>query len=114
MDNSQVKPPRFASLFDFVDQFILPMYGTTQMHQGSVNWSPKWWAHPEAIARLDGLWRTFEKLRIDAPATHVELFLRLHGDYHMRYLMQPDGVFSQCRKEDVPTVPLPSQPAVSG
>lgn len=102
--------PRFATMFDFVDQLILPLYGTTVMQQREVNWSKKWWAHPEAIVRLNGLWKTFEKLRIEAPAVHMELFLRVHADYHMHHLMAADGVFAQCRREDQETIPLPTEP----
>ena len=106
----QEKPPRYASLYQFAEKFLLPMYGTTKSQSARAAWSPKWWAHPEAVARIDTLWRRFEQLRVQEPLTHLETFLRLYGDYHMRYLMDANGVFAQCAKSDYATIPLRSIP----
>ena len=93
-----VPEPQFPSVYEFVDCLILP------------KWSAHWWAHPEAVARLDSLWRRYEFLRVDEPATFLETFLRNHADYHMRQLMADSSVFADCRREDTPTIPLPSAP----
>ena len=101
---------QFPTVYEFVDRLILPMYGATGSRIRSVNWSARWWAHPEAVARLDRLWRRYEYLRVNEPVTFLETFLRGHADYHMRHLMSETGVFADCRREDEPTIPLPSAP----
>lgn len=107
------KSPRFASMFQFAEEFLLPTYGTTKSQSMRVAWSPEWWSHPEALTRIEALWKRFEQLRLKDPETYVETFLRTHCDYHMKRLMDPNGVFSQCVKGDYPTVPLRSKPRES-
>lgn len=99
--------PQFASVVEFVDNFIRPMYATTASKQDQANWSPRWYTHSEAVARLDALWRCYEEKRRANPNGFLEEFLRVNADYHMRQLMSADGVFAQCRRDDYPSVPLP-------
>lgn len=106
--NQEQQSPLFSNVYEFVDKLILPLYGLPKTLKP--NWSDKWWAHPEAVIRLEALWLRFEALRREEPVTFMETFLRIHADYHMDRLMYPQGVFSQCRKEDVPASPLPSSP----
>jgi len=56
---------------------------------------PQWWKHPEAVARIDGLWRAFEALRQD-PGTGMSVFWRDHVDHHMSVLLDADGPFKGC------------------
>lgn len=98
--------PQYASVYEFVDAIILPFYGTTEARINSVNWSARWWAHPEAVTRLHALWMRYETLRESEPATFLETFFRVHADYHMSVLMKDSGVFADCRTDDMPTVPL--------
>jgi hypothetical protein len=99
--------PQFASVVDFVDGFIRPMYATTPNGQDQANWARRWYTHPEAVARLDALWRCYEQKRQANPNGFLEEFLRVNADYHMRQLMAADGVFAQCRRDDYPSVALP-------
>ncbi|MCQ9334499.1 DUF4913 domain-containing protein [Corynebacterium phoceense] len=101
---------RFPSVYEFVDRIILPYYGTSQSRTSSVNWSERWWAHKEVLARLEGLWLRYETLRHDEPASYLETFFRVHGDYHMGYLMGERSVLQDCRREDMPTVALRTSP----
>lgn len=101
---------QYLSVYEFTDQLLAPLYGATEARIRSVNWSARWWAHPEAVARLDALWRRYEMLRVEEPATYMETFLRVHADYHMRQIMSETGAFADCRREDVPTVALPTTP----
>lgn len=109
MAEEKIDPKDFhyKSVFEFVDKFLVTMYPTTDNRMKNVAWSPTWWNHPEVIARLDGLWKRYEYLRVKEPDTALETFLRLHGDYHMRQIMKDDGVFADCKREDVPSRPLP-------
>jgi hypothetical protein len=101
---------RFKSVYEFVDQFILVTYATTAGRIEDENWAPEWWSHPEAVLRLHGLWMLYETMRKESPATYVDPFLRVSCDYHMRFLMQPDGVFAACNPDDSPSVPLKTTP----
>lgn len=101
---------RFPSMYEFVDTIILPYYGVSSARVTSTNWSARWWAHPEVVARLEALWLRYEILRQEEPATFMETFFRGHADYHLRYLLGESSVLQDCRREDTPTVPLPTSP----
>lgn len=101
---------QFKTVYEFVDTFIRPTYATSPQRTSDANWSKKWWAHPEAVLRFYALWQTYEAGRISAPATHVESFLRVCSDYHMRVLMADRSVFADAKKYDVPSIPLPAVP----
>lgn len=51
-------------------------------------WSAQWWRYPEALIRLDAIWRAWESLRLDA-ATGLSIWWRDHADYHLNVLMNP-------------------------
>lgn len=99
--------PKYKSIFEFVDEFIRPMWATTRSGQDKVNWSKQWYSHPEAMSRLSALWRIYEVQRQRDPQNFLEGFLRVHADYHMRHLMAERSVFSECTSTDTPSVPLP-------
>jgi hypothetical protein len=104
---AQEPEPQFKSVVEFVDGFIRPMYATTLNDQDTLNWSRSWYTHPEAVARLSGLWRIYEIQRAKDKQHFLEEFLRIHADYHMRHLMADGSVFSRCSSSDVPSIPLP-------
>lgn len=99
--------PKYKSVVEFVDDFIRPMWATTRNGQDTANWSKQWYLHPEAVSRLSALWRIYEIHRGRDPENFLEGFLRVHADYHMRYLMSEESVFAQCSTTDTPSVPLP-------
>jgi hypothetical protein len=78
----------------------------------SVNWCPRWWAHPEAISRLYALWRAWETLRVSDPQTGISIWWRDHLDPHLAALIAEYGPFSRCGpdKHTAPR-PLPVEPA---
>ncbi|MET3945314.1 DUF4913 domain-containing protein [Corynebacterium mucifaciens] len=102
--------PRFKSVFDFVDNFIRPMYPTTKNSQERANWSRQWYKHKEVGQRLEALWVIYERMRQEDPEGFLEKFLRDHADYHMRQIMADGGVFSYCSAADTPSIPLPVEP----
>ena len=101
---------QFKSPAEFVDKFIRPYYATTKAKQDTVNWSKRWYKHPEVVARLDTLWRTYERMRAENREGFLEAFLRNHADYHMKQIMSDNAVFASCTHTDTPSVPLPSLP----
>lgn len=103
--------PRYKTVVEFVDGFIRPMYPTTASKAERVNWSKQWYKHPEVVARMHTLWRTYELKRAENPNGFLEEFLRVNCDYHLRHIMAEEGVFSQCAVNDTASVPLPIIPA---
>jgi hypothetical protein len=100
----------FDSLEAFVTGYLLRMYRRS-VSGNDTTWCREWWRHPEAIVRLDALWRAWEYLRLD-PATGMSVWLRDHCDFHMRVLLSGDGPFKGCTPEahtGRPLVPLASK-----
>ena len=78
-------------------------------------WCRYWWAHPEAVVRLEAMWRAWEKMRREDPLAGIAKWFVEIGDPMMRELFDPDGPFKGCnetrhreKSEDMslPTVPL--------
>lgn len=109
-------PPRYATVDEFVDEFLLEMLWT-DVEVSSKTWCPQWWNHPAAIVRLEALHRSFEHLRLD-PTTGISAWLRDHADYHMGVLTDPNGPFKGCstgKGHDARRVRLiPADPAPAG
>lgn len=61
----------------------------------TMHWCPKWWDHPEAVLRLEALWRTWEVLRRD-PTTGIATWLREFFDPQFGILTSADGPFAAC------------------
>lgn len=94
--------------------WLLHVYRRSTRGQGRV-FCPQWWKHPEAIVRMEALWRAFEQLRQD-PGTGMSVFWRDHIDHHMSVLLDADGPFKGCEEghSEHPLDPLLQQepPAV--
>jgi len=114
-EGEEKEPPRFATVELFVEQFVLPNW--THMYvDDRVRWCRKWWAHAEALSRLEALWEAFEVMRLQ-PAPSFSTWLRDHFDAHMRVLTDPEGVFWDCdadRDEHTAHPQWPSDPAPQG
>ena len=82
---------------------------------GEFRWCPRWWAHPEAVGRLEALWRAWEALRLDA-GTGMGVWYRDHLDHHLPILLGSRGPFRKCSPEDghEPADALPVEPAPEG
>lgn len=84
-----------AALAGWVHHLFLPVYGreisTTRP------WCAKWYEHPEAVARLHGLWLAWQQLT-DAAAglTGPSTWHRDHLDHALAQLRAPDGPFAAC------------------
>ena len=98
----------YRSLGEFAG-WLLQVYRRSTRGQARV-FCPQWWKHPEAVARMDALWRAFEQLRQD-PGTGMSVFWRDHADHHMTVLLDADGPFKGC--EDGPLRPTPSTRSTS-
>ena len=109
LDGQQPPQPEFASLWDFVSQWLLPTYRRISDHPNFA-WGPQWWRHPEVVVRLDALWRSWEHLRLE-PGTGMSVWLKDHLDHHMAILLSQDGPMHRCKPSghhDRPLEPIPS------
>lgn len=103
----------FASLEAFVEQFIVPVFRRKVEERAAHRWAPDWWRYPEAVVRLEALWRAWEHLRLD-PALGMSVWLRDHADHHLGVLFSPDGPFSQAKGQAKWNEPLPYEPPPPG
>ena len=94
-EQEQGPAPEFESVYEFVDTHLVRIYARKVTHKQDRRWCPRWFEHPEAVSRLEALWRAYEALRLD-PATGMSTWWRDHADYHMKMLMAPDGPFEAC------------------
>ena len=59
-------------------------------------WCPQWWDHPEAVQRIEALWRAWEVLRLDG-GTGMSTWWVDHADPQLALLFNPDiGPFGHC------------------
>lgn len=98
----------FASVEEFVQRYLLKLYRRA-VSGNDTTWCAEWWRHPEAIVRLEALWRAWEYLRLD-PATGTSVWLRDHCDFHMRVLLSADGPFKGCTPDAHAARPLRALP----
>ena len=99
----------FRDVYEFVDEFLVEFYAIQQ--ENGRRWCSRWWEHPAAVRRLTLMWASWEHHRADAPATGEEVWARVVGDYHFRWLTGPYGPFVRCGAEKHSVLdPLDSEP----
>ncbi|NHC16210.1 DUF4913 domain-containing protein [Motilibacter deserti] len=101
----------YRDVEEFVNEFFVLAFARTL--GGNALWCDRWWDHPEAVLRLEGLWRTFETSRRQ-PENGGPIFLAL-VDHHLPILLSAAGPFSACGGSGHnPPPPLPSVLAPAG
>jgi hypothetical protein len=96
----------YRDLDSWVEGFFAVTF--TRSLGGEWRWCRRWREHPEAVFRLDALWRSFETLRRD-PGMGTALWLRDHLDTQHGLLLSNRGPFALCtttRHEILPPLPL--------
>ncbi|WP_245596392.1 DUF4913 domain-containing protein [Nocardioides alkalitolerans] len=107
----------YGSVDEFVREYLIGTYRRSINGRSRV-WAARWWEFPEAIIRLEALWRAWEHLRLD-PTTGMSVWWRDHADHHMAILMDPDGPFAAANPDDTANhaakgKPLPYEPPPEG
>jgi hypothetical protein len=104
----------YGSADEFVRERLIHMY-TRRVGGGnaSFRWAADWWRYPEALSRIDALWRAWEHLRLDG-ATGISRWWSEHADHHMPILMSTDGPFARSEDSNKPGEPLPYSPPPDG
>jgi hypothetical protein len=85
--------PCFGSLEDWVVSVFCPTY--VRRSTPSFRWCGEWWRHPEAISRLEALWRSWEALRLD-PLLGMSTWYAGHLDHQLPILTGAAGPFADC------------------
>lgn len=101
----------FGSVDEFVREKLRWIYVRDVGPTGSFRWAAAWWRYPEAISRLDSIWRAWEALRLE-PTFGISVWWRDHADPHMRVLMDPEGPFKKSPdRSDGEKLPYEAPPA---
>jgi hypothetical protein len=101
----------YPNLAEFVRDTLATTYRRQLDVGAGVTWCPQWWRHPEAISRLEALWRAWEFLRLDED-TGMSVWWRDHADHHMPVLLSTDGPFHGCSPDGghhTKVAPLPCE-----
>lgn len=114
-DNPAPATTRFPSVYGFVTGHLSDLYRRDVSGQ-KVIWCPQWWAHGEAVSRLEALWRAWEHLRLDG-GTGMAVWWKDYADPTMAVLFDPQGPFAGCstdRGHKPRLLPLPCEPMPEG
>lgn len=107
----------FGSVDEFVREFLCKVYRRRVDGRGTQRvWAAEWWRYPEALIRLEALWRSWEKLRQD-PSIGMSVWWRDHADHHMAVLLDPSGPFGRATGDENANgadEPLPYAPPPEG
>ncbi len=96
----------FGSVDEFVREKLRYTYARRVGPQSHNRWDAQWWRYPEAISRLDAMWRAWEALRLEG-TFGMSAWWRDHADHHMRMLLSPEGPFASARSQNADGEPLP-------
>ena len=100
----------FPNVYVFVRDFLVKVHARPVRDQLSWRWCSQWWDHPEAVSRLEALWKAFEVLRRDA-GTGAAIWWRDYADPTMAALSDAGGTFAKCSDTSHALPPdLPMQP----
>lgn len=88
---------------------IVPVFRRKTGDRNAARWAADWWRYPEAVIRLEALWRSWEHLRLD-PALGMSIWLRDHADYHLGVLFASDGPFAKSEDASNHGAPCRTQP----
>ena len=107
-----------VTLFSSLEEWLQDWFLHTWQHRRvqSQTWCRQWWAHPEAISRLEAMWRAWEAARVQDGPAGMATWWRDVADYHMSQLLDNDGPFHACRDghRDDTGLGLTAEPAPAG
>ena len=90
-------PLVYQSTEEFLHEHLLPLYNRV-IDPRNGKWCKQWYLHPEAVSRVEALWRAWEHFRLD-PATGMSVWWRDHADPHMAVLLSQKGPFHPCNND---------------
>ena len=84
--------PFYKSVDEWVTDWLLPNYSRPLRDASEFVWDPQWWRYSEVIMRLEALWASWEKMRLEGGPGMVAYF-RDYLDPMMRVILDPKGPF---------------------
>ena len=84
--------PFYKSVDEWVTDWLLPNYSRPLRDASEFVWDPPWWRYSEVIMRLEALWASWEKMRLEGGPGMVAYF-RDYLDPMMRVILDPKGPF---------------------
>jgi hypothetical protein len=85
----------YDSAVEFFVELLAPSYVREVNEGAAFAWCSEWYKHPEALIRMESIWRAWEHLRLE-PALGISTWWLNHVDPHMRVLMDKEGPFKKC------------------
>lgn len=106
--------PIYTSLDEWVRDWLAPI---ALRRAGKQTWCAKWWAHPEAAARLGAAWAAWEAAW-DEGGSGPSHWWVYHWSDHWRELSSTSGTFGACtptqHREVPPHLAIEPQPKEYG
>ena len=101
----------YSNAVEFFADLLAQSY-VREVNEGAVfAWCPEWYKHPEALIRMEAIWRAWEHLRLE-PALGISTWWLNHADPHMRVLMDKEGPFKKCAYDGHKSPRTPSPAAL--
>lgn len=94
---------QFSNPLDFMTEVLAKTYRRRLEDATSMVWCSRWYLHPEAVMRVEGMWLAWEAAR--GQADGLSVWLRDHADPHMAILFATDGPFHKCKQGHKPGAP---------
>ena len=85
--------PAYESLDHWVEQYFLVVFARST--GGELRWCLEWRQHPEAVTRLEALWRSWEAMRMDTNLG-IASWLVSYLDPILSVLLARQGTFASC------------------
>jgi hypothetical protein len=89
----------YDNAIEFFAELLAPSYVRDVNEGAELAWCPEWYKHPEALIRMEAMWRSWEHLRLE-PALGMSSWWLNHADPHMRVLMDTKGPFKKCAHDN--------------
>ncbi|AOT05377.1 hypothetical protein ASPU41_05935 [Arthrobacter sp. U41] len=88
----------YSSAVEFFADLLAQSYVREVNEGAAFAWCPEWYKQPEALIRMEAIWRAWEHLRLE-PALGISTWWLDHADPHMHTLMDKEGPFKKCAYE---------------
>ena len=88
-----VAAPAYETLDSWVEEYFTVVF--SRPIGGEIRWCPQWREHPEAVTRLEALWRSWETLRLE-PNLGMASWLTGCLDPQQPIFLGRSGPFAQC------------------
>lgn len=97
-EGDEVGPSGITSTVQFFHEYFAPLFARDMSRDGN-NWCSRWTDHQEALHVMEGLWSSWEVLRLD-PAMGMAVWTRDYAYPLLDRLFNPIGTFANCSAQD--------------